>query len=81
MIFGVKNRGEKCMNNKIKYFRMQKNMSRKQLAELVGVSPKTIAGYELKHRTPPLSTALKLARVLGTTVEELFPLENDAEDK
>ena len=67
--------------NRVASFRKQKQLSQRQLAKLIDVHPSYIALIELGLRKPSLDTALKLARVLGTTVEELFPLEDDAEDK
>jgi len=67
--------------NRVASFRKQKQLSQRQLAKLIDVHPSYIALIELGLRKPSLDTALKLARVLGTTVEELFSLEDDAEDK
>ena len=75
-----KTTASRLMNQLAKY-RKQKGLSQTQLAKLIGVAQSTIAMIETGKITPSLRTALKLARVLGTTVEELFPLEDDAEDK
>lgn len=49
-----------------------------ELAERVGVSRKTINTVENGVFVPSTTLALKLARALGTTVEEIFRLENGA---
>ncbi|THD35571.1 MAG: transcriptional regulator [Sphingomonas sp.] len=49
-----------------------------KLAERVGVSRKTINTVENGVFVPSTTLALKLARALGTTVEEIFQLENGA---
>ena len=66
---------------RVRFYRQQHNMSLKELSIRVGISESALSYIERGLRKPSLDTALKLARVLGTTVEELFPLEDNAEDK
>jgi len=47
-------------------------LTQAQLAELIGVSRKTINTVENGVFTPSTTLALKLARALKTSVEELF---------
>ena len=47
------------------------SLSQSELARRVGVEQTTLSYIE-RGTDPHLSTALKLAAVLGTTVEELF---------
>ena len=55
-------------------------MSQAHLANLVGVSRQTIIAIERGDYSPSVKLALQLARALGTTVEQLFELEErDAE--
>lgn len=64
------------MENRVRYFRfMRGEMSQAALSELVGVSRQTIVAIERGNYNPSVELALRLARVLGTTVEELFTLE------
>lgn len=49
-------------------------MTQKQLAEKVGVSRATIAGYETKGKKPPYQTLIELSKVLGCSIDYL--LEN-----
>ena len=66
------------MTNKISDFRKAQHMTQPQLAEKVGVSNYTvIQRYERGKVEPSVSTAIKIARALNTTVEELFPLEDE----
>ena len=46
------------------------------LAAAVGVSRQTIIAIENDKYNPTLELAMRLARYLGTTVEELFQLED-----
>ncbi len=54
------------------YFRQKKGLSKKDLAELVGLSPMAITNYEQGHRVPDLEITRKLAGVLDTTIAELL---------
>ncbi len=61
-----------------KYRLMNGEMTQQRLAELVGVTRQTIISIEKGKYKPTVELALKLAKVLNTTVEELFVLkEND----
>src|SRR5262245_52519935 len=60
------------LQNKIRPMRERLGISRSQLAEAVGVSRQLIFEIEKKQIAPNTAVALKLAAVLGATVEELF---------
>lgn len=63
------------MKNQIKVLRKAKGYRQEDLAAAVGVSRQTIIAIENNKYNPTLELAMKLARYLGTTVEELFQLE------
>jgi len=65
---------EKKINNTLKVQRTIKNLTQEQLAELVGVTRKTINTVENGVYVPSTYLALKLSKVLEVTVEELFQL-------
>jgi putative molybdopterin biosynthesis protein len=52
-------------------------MSQQQLADAAGVSRQAIGGVEAGHNAPSAAVALRLAKALGCSVEELFWLEED----
>lgn len=54
-----------------------KDLTQEELAELVGVSRQTIIAIEKGKYNPSVHLALKLARVLDTTVEEIFTIEEE----
>jgi putative transcriptional regulator len=54
--------------------RTRQNLTQAQLAELVGVSRKTINTVENGVFVPSTVLSLRLAQALGTTVEQLFRL-------
>ena len=58
--------------NKVKYYRERKNYSKTFLAEGIGVSRRTIYNIETGKNECTVYIALRLAKILETTVEELF---------
>lgn len=65
------------MKNTIKVERAKKNMTQAELAELVQVTRQTINALEKNKYVPSAVLAMKVARVFGKTVEEIFTLEED----
>ena len=55
----------------IRRIREEKGVSRKQLAEAVGVTEVSIGGYENGHKLPPLDKIFSLANALETSVISL----------
>lgn len=64
------------MKNKIAEFRKAQNLTQRQLAEKLNIYYQVFQRWENGGRAPTVETALRLARVLNTTVEELFQLED-----
>jgi len=56
----------------IKVYREQRKMTQGELAALVGVRRETIVHLENGRYNPSLKLAMDIARLFGTTVEELF---------
>ncbi|MBO4290822.1 MAG: helix-turn-helix transcriptional regulator [Lachnospiraceae bacterium] len=63
------------LKTKLKEFRASKNMKQGDLAELVGVRRETIIRLEKGQYNPSLKLAMDIAKVFGTTVEEIFSFE------
>ena len=63
------------MTNNLRVERAILRMTQQQLAEVVGVSRQTINAIETKKYVPSAVLALKIARVFGKAVEEVFSLE------
>ena len=61
--------------NRIKAEREKASLTQAALAELVGVSRKTINTVENGVFTPSATLAIKLAQALGLSVEQLFWIE------
>ncbi|HZK53449.1 MAG TPA: helix-turn-helix transcriptional regulator [Desulfosporosinus sp.] len=63
------------MKNNIKMYRISKNMTQQQLADLVFVSNRTIISLEKEQYNPSIMLAYKIALVFNTTIEALYNLE------
>ncbi len=64
------------LGNKLKTLRVNNQLSRKQVADLVGVSVSTIGLYESDERLPSLPVLVKLATQYKTSVDYLLGVEN-----
>ena len=61
----------------LKVARARAGLTQEELASRVSVTRKTINTIERGHFVPSTLLALKLARALGTAVEELFSLAEE----
>jgi len=58
--------------------RVERGLSRQQLADALGVHPQTIGYLERGEYAPSLAVALKVARLFGLPLEAIFSLESFA---
>jgi putative transcriptional regulator len=63
------------MKNTVKVERAKKDMTQQDLAESVGVSRQTINSIESGKYVPSTVLALKISKVFGVNLDELFQLE------
>ncbi len=64
------------MKNNLRVQRAIKNITQAELAELISVSRQTINTIESGKYVPSTVLALKMAKVFGVPVEEVFELED-----
>lgn len=60
------------MENTIHQRRKELGLSQQELAKQCGVTRQTVNAIENNRYDPTLALAFQLARVLGTTVDDLF---------
>ena len=60
----------------LKYYRLQKNMSKKDLAEACGVTLMAISNYESGKRMPDINTISKLADALDVRITDFLAPRN-----
>ncbi len=63
------------MKNTVKVERAKKDMTQAQLAEKIGVSRQTINAIESQDYVPSVVLALKIAKLFGVQVNDIFELE------
>ncbi|MCG8484448.1 MAG: helix-turn-helix transcriptional regulator [Clostridia bacterium] len=68
------------LNNNIRRLRFERNeMSQQELADLIGVSRMTIYSMEKGKYVPSTVLALRISKVFGKPVEEIFELVDEKE--
>ncbi len=63
-----------AIHNRLAVFRVDKGLSRRDVAEAIGVNAQTIGYLERGDYAPSVELALKLSALFGVTVEALFSL-------
>lgn len=63
--------------NTLKVHRARLDLTQADLADRVGVSRKSVNAIERGHYVPSTVLALRIARVFGVPVEEVFALPDD----
>ncbi|MCL2378804.1 MAG: helix-turn-helix transcriptional regulator [Defluviitaleaceae bacterium] len=63
------------MKNDIKERRKNLNLRQEDMAKMLNVSRQTIIAIENNKYNPTLELAMKIAKLLGAPVEEIFVLE------
>jgi DNA-binding XRE family transcriptional regulator len=63
------------LENLVEQFRTKRELSRQELADLVGVHYQTMSYIERGEYAPTLALALRLAAALDCKVEQLFKLK------
>ena len=61
--------------NRLKEIRLARNVSQNALAEEVGITRRTLNRYEKSEFWPSVDIALRLARILGVTVQDIWSEE------
>jgi uridine kinase/DNA-binding Xre family transcriptional regulator len=69
------------LTNQVKVLRAKEGLTQKALAKKVGLTRQSIHAIETGSNSPSVTVALKMAAVLGTTVEGLFKIEREHSDK
>ena len=61
--------------NRLKMLRVERDLSRKQLAEMTGIHPQTIGYIERQQFNPTIDLALRISKVLGVGLDSIFSAE------
>lgn len=63
--------------NHLKEMRARIGVNQQEMGKLVGTSRQTISQIERGDYSPSVTLALKIAKVCGVTVEDIFEYEED----
>lgn len=63
---------EQSFSDRLKQYRRDKNLTQQQLADMLGVSNKTVSRWESGGGYPDIPLLVPLARALGVTVDDLL---------
>ena len=64
------------LDNRIRVYRAEHRLSQSELADIIGVSRKTISTIEVGRFVPSTVIALKIARHFQVPVEDIFSLNH-----
>ncbi len=73
-------RGKGMKNLRLKAARAGLDLSQSELAEAVGVSRQTISAIEKGDYNPTINLCIRICRVLGKTLDELFWYDESIQD-
>lgn len=59
-------------HNRLKMLRVERGLSRKELADMTGVHPQTIGYIERRQFNPTIELALRLSGALGVGLDSIF---------
>ena len=70
------------LGNNIRKLRFEsKEMTQQQLADLIGTSRMTVYSIEMGKFVPSTLLAMKIAKVFGKSVEEIFFIEEEEHER
>ncbi len=65
------------MGERLKLLRIEKGLTQKQVAEIIGLTVKGYNFYELNLREPPIDTLKKLCKLFNVSSDYLLGLEDE----
>lgn len=69
------------LHNRLKEYRAKIHVNQQQMGQLVGVSRQTISLIERGDYSPSVTLAIKIAKIFGASVEDIFEYEEDEMDE
>ncbi len=74
----VRKRGDGMpLYNRLKEYRARLGVNQQEMGRLAGVSRQTISQIERGDYSPSVTLALKIAKICGVTVEDIFVYRED----
>ncbi len=69
-----------ALRNCLKEYRAKIGVNQQEMGKLVGVSRQTISQIERGDYSPSVTLVLKITKVFGVHVEDIFSYEEDVEE-
>ena len=69
------------VKNNVRQSRGEVNLTQEQLADMVGVTRQTIGLIEKEKYNPTIVLCLKISQVLNKSIDQLFWLEENEDEK
>ena len=69
------------LKNRLKEHRARLGVNQQEMGRMAGVSRQTISLIERGDYSPSVTLALTLAKICGVTVEDIFSLEGENDEK
>ena len=69
------------LNNHLKEMRARLGVNQQEMGALVGTSRQTISQIERGDYSPSVTLAIKIARICGVTVEDVFEYVENEDEK
>lgn len=63
------------LKNEVKFYRTEQKITQEKLAELAGITRKSVNAIEADRMVPSVILALSIANALNVPLEKLFTLE------
>lgn len=67
-----KKKPKRPLFNRVRVLRVERDMTRAQLAEMIGVNPQTVGALERGDHSPSLDLAFNVCEVFDLPVEAVF---------
>ena len=61
----------------LRYYRLKKSMTKRELAEQLNITPMAISNYESGKRKPDMEILKRMANVLGVRVSDFLAVRNE----
>lgn len=70
---------QQIIGERVKFYRMSRGLTQKELEEALGLSDRYISSVEQGRRTPSTDLQMKICQFFGINMADLVPLDKPAE--
>ena len=70
---------ENCLGHRIRKLRENRELTQRDLSQILGLTPKMISFYENNQRTPPVDILAKIAEIFQVSTDYLLGIDSTAQ--